>query len=131
MAFIVIQHLPPDSPSLMPEILSRCTSMPVFQIQDGMPVGPNMVYVIRPGFVVTLAGGVLRLGAPVEQRGHRRPVDDLFRSLALEQKEKAVIVVLSGTGTTAQLARRRSKRPAVYVWRRIRIRPNSPACLAA
>jgi two-component system CheB/CheR fusion protein len=99
MAFIVIQHLPPDSPSLMPEILSRCTSMPVFQIQDGMPVEPNTVYVIRPGFTVTLTGGMLRLGAPVEQRGHRRPVDDLFRSLALEQKEKAIIVVLSGTGT--------------------------------
>ena len=99
MAFIVIQHLPPDSPSLMPDILGRCTSMPVVQIQNGMPVQPNRVYVIRPGFTVTLAGGKLRLGAPVEERGHRRPVDDFFRSLALEQKEKAVVVVLSGTGT--------------------------------
>jgi two-component system, chemotaxis family, CheB/CheR fusion protein len=99
MAFVVIQHLPPDSPSLMPEILGRCTTMPVVQIQNGMPVQPNRVYVIRPGFTVTLAGGKLRLGAPVEQRGHRRPVDDLFRSLAVEQKEKAIIVVLSGTGT--------------------------------
>ena len=99
MAFVAIQHLPPDSPSLMPEILGRCTSMPVVQIEDGIAVQPNAVYVIRPGFTVTLAEGRLRLGEPVEQRGHRRPVDDFFRSLALEQKEKAIVVVLSGTGT--------------------------------
>jgi two-component system CheB/CheR fusion protein len=55
--------------------------------------------VIRPGYTVTLEGGVLRLGAPVERRGHRRPVDDFFRSLAREQKEGAIAIVLSGTGT--------------------------------
>jgi two-component system CheB/CheR fusion protein len=99
MAFVVIQHLPPDNQSLMPEILSRCTSMPVAQIEDGVRVEPNSVYVIRPGFTVTLSEGVLRLGQPVEKRGHRRPVDDFFRSLALEQKETAIAVVLSGTGT--------------------------------
>jgi two-component system, chemotaxis family, CheB/CheR fusion protein len=99
MAFVVIQHLAPDTQSFMVEILGRCTPMRVLQIEDGTRVAPDTVYVIRPGFTVTLAQGVLRLGQPVERRGHRRPVDDFFRSLALEQKEKAVIVILSGTGT--------------------------------
>jgi len=55
MAFVVIQHLAPDAQSLMVEILSRCTSMRVVQIEDGMRVEPDTVYVIRPGFTVTLA----------------------------------------------------------------------------
>jgi two-component system CheB/CheR fusion protein len=99
MAFVVIQHLPPDTQSLMSEILGRCTQMPVVQIEDRMSIAPDSVYVIRPGYTVTLSGGELRLGEPVEKRGHRRPVDDFFRSLALEQKEKSIIVILSGTGT--------------------------------
>lgn len=99
MAFIVIQHLAPDHQSFMEEILGRCTPMPVRQISDGMSVEPNHVYVIRPGHTVTLERGHLRLGEPVEKRGHRRPVDDFFRSLAREQQESALAVVLSGTGT--------------------------------
>ncbi|HEV7135141.1 MAG TPA: chemotaxis protein CheB [Steroidobacteraceae bacterium] len=99
MAYVVIQHLSPEHESLMAEILGRCTLMPVRQIEDGMLVEPNRVYVIRPGHTVTLAGGALHLGEPVEKRGHRRPVDDFFRSLAREQQERAIAVVLSGTGT--------------------------------
>ena len=99
MAFIVVQHLSPEHQSLMAEILARHTSMPVHQIDDGMPVKPNCVYVIAPGYTLTIADGCLHLGAPVEKRGHRRPVDDFFRSLAAEQKEKAIAVILSGTGT--------------------------------
>jgi len=99
IAYVVIQHLSPDHGSLMAEILGRSTSMPVHQIEDGVRVEPNHVYVIRPGYTVTLEGEFLRLGAPVERRGHRRPVDDFFRSLAREQKEAAIAIVLSGTGT--------------------------------
>jgi two-component system CheB/CheR fusion protein len=99
MAFIVVQHLSPEHQSLMAEILSRHTSMPVIQIRDGMAIAANRVYVIAPGFTLTLRQGRLHLGEPVEKRGHRRPVDDFFRSLADEQKERAIAVVLSGTGT--------------------------------
>jgi two-component system, chemotaxis family, CheB/CheR fusion protein len=98
MAYIVIQHLSPEHQSLMADILSRCTAMPVLAIEEGMPVKPNHVYVIRPGFTVTLSEGKLHLGEPVEKRGHRRPVDDFFRSLAQEQNERAIAIVLSGTG---------------------------------
>jgi two-component system, chemotaxis family, CheB/CheR fusion protein len=99
MAYVVIQHLSPEHPSLMSEILGRCTSMPVVQIEDGLQVELDHVYVIRPGFTVTLKDGRLHLGQPVEKRGHRRPVDDFFRSLAREQQEYAIGVILSGTGT--------------------------------
>lgn len=99
LAYVVIQHLSPEHESLMADILGRCTSMPVRQIEEGMRVEPNHVYVIRPGHTVTLTGGALHLGEPVEKRGHRRPVDDFFRSLAREQHERAIAVVLSGTGT--------------------------------
>ena len=80
MVLIVVQHLPPDHRSLLPEIFGRRTSMPVLEIENGMLIAPNHVYVIRPGFTVTLEGAMLRLGAPVEMRGHRRPIDDFFRS---------------------------------------------------
>jgi two-component system CheB/CheR fusion protein len=99
MAYIVIQHLSPEHESLMAEILGHCTPMPVRQIDDGMRVEPNHVYVIRPGHTITLADGALHLGEPVEKRGHRRPIDDFFRSLAQEQGQHAVAVLLSGTGT--------------------------------
>ncbi|MET0657161.1 MAG: chemotaxis protein CheB, partial [Steroidobacteraceae bacterium] len=99
MALIIVQHLPPDHQSLLPEIFGRRTSMPVHQIEDGMQVEPNHVYAIRPGFTVTLEGATLRLGAPTELRGHRRPIDDFFRSLARVQREKAIAIVLSGVGT--------------------------------
>jgi two-component system CheB/CheR fusion protein len=99
MAYVVIQHLSPEHQSLMAEILGRCTAMPVLSIEDGMAVEPNHVYVIRPGFTITLQDARLHLGQPLEKRGHGRPVDDFFRSLAREQKESAIAVILSGTGT--------------------------------
>jgi two-component system, chemotaxis family, CheB/CheR fusion protein len=99
MAYVVIQHLSPDHQSLMAEILGRRTSMPVVEVRDEMAIEPDRVYVIAPGRTLTLEEGRFRLGEPVEVRGHRRPVDDFFRSLAEVQKEKAIIVLLSGTGT--------------------------------
>src|SRR3569832_1954280 len=99
MAYVVVQHLSPDHTSLLHDILSRRARIPVSQIVDGMEVQPNHAYVIAPGYTLTLEAGRLKLGAPVEQRGHRRPVDDFFRTLATEQNEKAIAVILSGTGT--------------------------------
>src|SRR3954471_3653372 len=99
MAFVVVQHLSPEHQSLMAEILARHTQMPVHQIEDDMPVEADQVYVIAPGFTLTLREGRLHLGQPIETRGHRRPVDDFLRSLAQEQKERAIAVILSGTGT--------------------------------
>jgi two-component system CheB/CheR fusion protein len=99
MALVVIQHLPPDHQSMLSEIFARHTRMPVLEIEDGMKLAPNCVYVIRPAFSVTMDGGTFSLGEPVEERGHRRPIDDFYRSLARVQREKAIAVVLSGVGT--------------------------------
>ncbi len=99
MAFVVVMHLSPDHTSMLDSILSRQTRLPVHEITDGIPVEINHVYVIAPGHSLTLADGKLHLGEPVEKRGHRRPVDDFFRSLAAEQREKSIAVILSGTGT--------------------------------
>ena len=99
MAFVLVQHLPPQRESLMADILSKHTAMPVRQVEDGIEVEADHVYVIRPGNTLTIDGGLLRLGEPVEARGHQRPVDDFFRSLAQEQRERAVCVIMSGMGS--------------------------------
>src|ERR1700682_1942802 len=74
-------------------------AMPVRQVEPGTALLPNHVYVIRPGRTLTLEDGRFRLGDPVEKRGHRRPVDDFFRSLAAEQRDRAIAIILSGTGS--------------------------------
>jgi two-component system CheB/CheR fusion protein len=99
MAFVLIQHLPPDRESLVAEILQRHTAMPVEQVTDEMSVQPNHVYVIRPGHTLTLKDGRLHLGERLEKPRHGRPVDDFFRSLAEEQRERAICVILSGMGS--------------------------------
>ncbi len=99
MAYVVVQHLSPDHTSMLREILSRRAMIPVQEVEDGMEVQANHAYVIAPGFTLTMNAGRLRLGEPVEKHGHRRPVDDFLKSLAQEQKEKSIAVILSGTGT--------------------------------
>ena len=99
MAFVLIQHLSPDRHSLVAEILSTHTSMRVYQVEDGQTVEPNHVYVIRPGFTLTIHNGKLHLGESLSTPGHRRPVDDLFRSLAEEQQQRAIAIILSGMGS--------------------------------
>ncbi|HXC52358.1 MAG TPA: CheR family methyltransferase [Candidatus Limnocylindrales bacterium] len=99
MAFVLVQHLPPDRETLIPEILSRKTTMPVDVIAEAQKVEPNHVYVIRPGRTVTLREGVFHLGEPLVKPMHNRPVDDFFRSLAEEQRERGIAIVLSGMGS--------------------------------
>ncbi len=100
MAFVLVQHLPPDRESQMAEILARHTAMPVAQVEDGMAVEPDHLYVIRPGRVLTMREGRLHLGPPLgTRRAANRPIDDFFRSLAEEQRERAVCVVMSGLGS--------------------------------
>jgi PAS domain S-box-containing protein len=99
MAYVMIQHLPPDRDSMMVDILSRKTSMPVSEVSDGVAVQPNHVYVIRPGHTLIIENGRLHLGERLSSPGNNRPVDDFFRSLAEEQRERAIGVILSGMGS--------------------------------
>jgi two-component system CheB/CheR fusion protein len=98
-AFVVVLHLDPKRESEMARILSARTAMTVVQIEDGMRIAANHVYVIAPDTDVKVRDGALRMSKPAEPRGHRHPVDVLFRSLALDQRERAVAIVLSGTGS--------------------------------
>ena len=96
MAFVLVQHLAASHPSALPEILARATRMSVTAVGDESRVEPNSVYVIPPGRDMVIAGGTLQL-LPREAGGQHRPIDRFFRSLAEEQKHKAIGVILSGT----------------------------------
>ena len=98
MAFILIQHLDPTHESLLVELLSKRTTLPVLQAADGMRVEPEHFYIIPPGRYLAIAGGMLRLTPPTARHGTRLPFDFLLRSLAEECGERAICVVLSGTG---------------------------------
>src|SRR5262249_39842856 len=103
MSFVVIQHLSPTHASMLPEILTRSTSMPVSQVEDNMPVEPNHVYVIPPGKNLVFGQGLLQLGPRIEGRGQLRPIDHFMRALAEEHGHKAIGVVLSGTANDGSL----------------------------
>ena len=102
-AFVVISHLAPDHTSLLSSILQRSTSMNVSEAVDGEAVKANSIYTIPPNKEMTIEGGVLRLSPPEEARGHRMPINLFYSSLAKDLKEKAVGIILSGTGTDGTL----------------------------
>jgi two-component system, chemotaxis family, CheB/CheR fusion protein len=99
MAYVVIQHLDPTQKGMLPELLQRISNMQVFQVEDLMKVKPDCVYVIPPNKSMSIFKGVLHLFEPVEARGLRLPVDFFLHSLADDQKEFAVGIILSGMGS--------------------------------
>lgn len=100
MAFIVIQHLSPDYKSLMVEILSKKTKMKVHRAEEGMPVMPGNVYLIPPKKNLTIFHGKLLLNDQEHVKGTiNLPIDIFLRSLAEDQGDKAVAVILSGSGS--------------------------------
>lgn len=103
MAFVVVQHLDPDHDSLLVELVKKFTKMPVYKVEDGMQVQPNCAYIIPRGRDMALRDGKLQLLEPGAPRGLRLPIDFFFRSLAQDQGERAICVVLSGTGSDGTL----------------------------
>lgn len=99
MAFVLVQHLDPTHESLLGEILARATTMPVSVVDDGTSVEPNHVYVIPPNARMTIAENKLRLTPRGKNEDGIYPIDHFFSSLAQEQKDNAIGVILSGTGT--------------------------------
>jgi PAS domain S-box-containing protein len=99
MSFVVIMHLVPDITSMLPEILSRCTSMEVVPVKERMNPQPNTVYVIPPGKDLNISGRRLRVEEQAQPRGVHHPVDRFLRSLAAEMAERSIAVILSGSGT--------------------------------
>jgi len=99
MAFVLVQHLAPDHESLLADLIRRYTRMQVFQVVDGMAVQPNCAYVIPPNHDMAFINGTLQLLTPTAPRGQRLPIDFFFDSLARDQGERAIGIVLSGTGS--------------------------------
>jgi two-component system CheB/CheR fusion protein len=103
MAFVIIQHLAPGRKSIMGSLLSKYTDMRVLEIEDGMKIESGCVYMNPPDKDVSVMGGALYLTDPVETHALRLPIDHFFRSLAQDQHERGICIILSGTATDGTL----------------------------
>lgn len=100
LAYVLIQHLDPDHKSILVELLSRSTEIPVTAVKSRTPIQPDHIYVIPPGKCMILKGEALVLSPRSKEKGTLNlPIDDFFISLASERKERAIGVVLSGTAS--------------------------------
>ena len=99
MSFVLLQHLDPKHASMSADILSRVTRMPVTEVKDGMRAERNCIYIIPPNYSMGILHGVLKLLKRTEIRGQHLVIDSFFQSLAADQKNLAIGVVLSGTGS--------------------------------
>ncbi|MCR4348238.1 MAG: PAS domain-containing protein [Sulfuricaulis sp.] len=109
MAFVLVQHLAPNHKSILSDLVRRYTRMQVFEVKDGVTVQPNCAYIIPPNRDMAFLNGTLQLLEPSEPRGHRLPIDFFFRTLARDQRERAICIVLSGTGSDGTLGVRAIK----------------------
>jgi two-component system CheB/CheR fusion protein len=103
IGFVLIPHLDPNHKSLMVELIARHTSLTVVEAADGMLVRPDFAYVIPPNKYMTIIDGALRLSGPVDRFQSRTSIDLFLRSLAEDKQEKAICVILSGTGAHGTL----------------------------
>ena len=99
MAFVLVQHLDPGHPSLMPELLARYTRIPIQAAEQGMRVKANHLYVMTPNVTLTIKSGVLQTATPIDHAKVRTHIDTFLRSLAEDQTVHAVGLVLSGAGS--------------------------------
>lgn len=104
MAFVLVQHLDPTHKSLMVSLLKNYTKMAVTQVKDNTKIVPNHVYIIPPNKDMAILNGKLHLMDPMAARGFRKPIDFFLRSLAEDQTDRAVGIILSGTGTEGTLS---------------------------
>jgi two-component system, chemotaxis family, CheB/CheR fusion protein len=109
MAFVLVQHLAPDHKSILTDLIRRYTRMQVSEAEDGVVVQPNCAYIIPPNRDMAFLNGTLQLLEPAAPRGQRLPIDFFFRSLAQDQHERAICIVLSGTGSDGTLGMREVK----------------------
>ncbi|MFB0610776.1 chemotaxis protein CheB [Aurantiacibacter poecillastricola] len=109
MAYVIVQHLSPDHPSIMDQLLANHTELPVRRIESGMKVEADTIYVLPAGPWVTVKRGVLYLHERDETETLRTPIDKFFSSLAEDKGRDAFCVILSGTGTDGTLGVRAVK----------------------
>ena len=98
MSFILVQHLDPIHTSMLVDLLSPYTVMTILEARDEMRPEPDRIHIIPPGRFLSVIDGTLRLSYPRDGQGVRMPFDFLLHSLAAAFGERAVSIVLSGTG---------------------------------
>jgi two-component system CheB/CheR fusion protein len=103
MAFVLIQHLAPQHESMLTEVLSRATRLPVAEVTEGMEAQADHVYTIPPNTQMATEGGTLHLIPRASQRGQQMPIDHFLTSLAEDRRDKAIGVILSGTASDGTL----------------------------
>jgi two-component system, chemotaxis family, CheB/CheR fusion protein len=106
MAFVLVSHLDPSHASMLSEILQRDTTIPVHEAVDQVIIQANHVYIIPPNKDMAIFHGVLHLSIPDQAHGLRLPIDTFFRSLAEDQGERAICIILSGSGSDGTLGLR-------------------------
>jgi len=97
--FVLVQHLDPDYNSALAEIIGERTAMPVVKAADGTIAAPNTVAVIPQNAILKIEGGVLRVAPPETPTARRSSIDTFLVSLAEDQGENAVGIILSGFGS--------------------------------
>ncbi len=112
LSFVVVVHLAPDHPSMLADVLQPFSTMPVTQISEDVAIEPDHVYVIPPGSNISTIDSHLRLSKIEAQRRERAPVDHFFETLARSHGERAVGIVLSGTGSDGSYGIKRIKEQA-------------------
>jgi two-component system CheB/CheR fusion protein len=98
IAYIVMMHLAPDQPSMLPELLQKISAIPVSMAGDGQALLPDHVYIVPPRTEISIYNNVIQLLAPVD-KSFSLPIDFFFRTLAADRKSRAAAVILSGTGS--------------------------------
>lgn len=108
-ALVFIQHLDPNHNGMLCELLQNNTTLKVLQITERTVIQPNHVYVIPPGFDLSILHGTLHLIEPLESHGTHLPIDYFLRSLAADKKQDSIGVILSGMGSDGTLGLRALK----------------------
>lgn len=102
MAYVVVVHMTPKQPSMMPELLQKITPVPVSPAKDGQNIEPDHIYVIPPDKEIAVYKGKIQL-MDLLKKSSGLPIDLFLRSLAQEQGSNAAAIILSGTGTDGTL----------------------------
>ncbi|HEV2326006.1 MAG TPA: CheR family methyltransferase [Terracidiphilus sp.] len=103
MAFVLVTHLAPDQRSFLSEIVERYTQMPVLSVEEGQRPEANHLYVVLPNQSVTIREGNFRVEHRPATDRVPRTIDKFFHSLASDQKNHAIGVVLSGADADGAL----------------------------
>ncbi|MDP2653183.1 MAG: chemotaxis protein CheB [Candidatus Omnitrophota bacterium] len=117
MAFVLIQHLEPLHKSALAEILSRGSSLNISEAKNNIKVEPAHVYIIPPNTRMAISKGKLRITSRIKRTdGKYLPIDFFMTSLAQDQREKAVGIILSGTGSDGTLGAKAIKDKGGFVF---------------